>query len=82
VASWTSWRPKGHDGLETRPSKTGDLFDFILVQIKGGAARKSNGSEIARLRAVAQRYGAKEFVLFSWKRERECKFETLTRGND
>ncbi len=62
--------------------KSGDLFDFILVQMKGGSARKPNASEIARLRAVAKRYRAKEIVLFSWKRERECKFETLSRGND
>jgi len=62
--------------------KSGDLFDFILVQMKGGAARKPNPSEIARLRAVAKRYRAKEIVLFSWKRERECKFETLGRGNN
>lgn len=62
--------------------KSGDLFDFILVQMKGGSALKPNPSEIARLRAVAKRYRAKEIVLFSWKRERECKFETLARGND
>jgi hypothetical protein len=35
--------------------KSGDLFDFIFVQMKGGAARNPNGSEIARLRAVAKR---------------------------
>ena len=62
--------------------KSGDLFDFILVQMKGGSARKPNASEIARLRAVAKRYRAKEIVLFSWKRARECKFETLGRGDD
>jgi len=62
--------------------KSGDFFDFILVQMKGGKARKPNATEIARLRAVAKRYRAKEIVLFSWKRERECKFETLGRGND
>ena len=62
--------------------KSGDLFDFILVQMKGGSARKPSASEIARLRAVAKRYRAKKIVLFSWKRQRECKFETLGRAND
>jgi hypothetical protein len=62
--------------------KSGDLFEFILVQMKGGSARKPNASEIARLRAVARRYRAKEIVLFSWEKERECKFETLVRGNN
>jgi hypothetical protein len=61
--------------------KSGDLFDFILVQMKGGGARKPSAAEIARLRAVAKRYKAKEIVLFSWKKERECKFETLGRDD-
>src|SRR5438477_11278787 len=39
--------------------KSGDLFDIILVQMKGGAARKPNGPEIQRLAAVAKRYRAK-----------------------
>ena len=62
--------------------KSGDLFDFVLVQMKGGSARKPNASEIARLRAVAKRYRAKKIVLFSWKRGTGCKFETLARGNE
>ena len=62
--------------------KSGDLFDFILVQMKGGSARKPSASEIARLRAVSRRYRAKKIVLFSWKRQRECKFETLSRADD
>jgi hypothetical protein len=62
--------------------KSGDLFDFILVQMKGGSVRKPNLTEIARLRAVAKRYGAKAIVLFSWKRARECKFETLGRSDE
>jgi hypothetical protein len=61
--------------------KSGDLFDFILVQMKGGSARRPNAAEIARLRAVARRYRAKEIVLFSWKKDRECSFETLGRGD-
>jgi hypothetical protein len=62
--------------------KSGDLFDFVLLQMKGGSARKPNGSEIARLRAVAKRYRAKKIVLFSWKRGAGCKFETLARGSE
>jgi hypothetical protein len=62
--------------------KSGDLFDFILVQMKGGSARRPKDAEIARLRTVARRYRAKQIVLFSWKRERKCQFQTLGRGND
>ncbi len=61
--------------------KSGDLFEFVLVQMKGGSARKPSASDLDRLRAVAKRYRAKEIVLFSWKRGHECKFETLGRGN-
>jgi hypothetical protein len=44
--------------------KSGDLFDFVLVQMKGGGARMPRPSEIRRLRAVRARYGAKAIVLF------------------
>ena len=37
------------------PLKRGDLFDIVLVQIKGGAARPPNLSERKRLRIVANR---------------------------
>lgn len=61
--------------------KSGDLFDIVLVQMKGGCARPPNGAQKQRLRVVARRYRAKEIVLFAWKREESCKFYRLTAAN-
>jgi hypothetical protein len=61
--------------------KSGDLFDIVLVQMKGGSARMPSSLEIDRLRAVAKRYRAKDIVLFAWKRDEHCKWHRLTRGN-
>jgi hypothetical protein len=59
--------------------KSGDLFDIVLVQMKGGSARMPSAIEIRRLMAVAKRYRAKEIVLFAWKRAESCDFYKLTR---
>src|SRR5438876_10053614 len=56
--------------------RSGDLFDIILIQMKGGSARTPNAVEIQRLIAVARRYHAKEIVLFAWKRGEGCHFFT------
>jgi hypothetical protein len=58
--------------------KSGDLFEIILVQMKGGSARRPNAADRARLKAVAKRYRAKEVVLFEWKRGKGCTFSRLT----
>lgn len=55
----------------------GDLFEIILVQMKGGSARLPSPKDIQRLKAVAERYHAKEIVLFGWKRGEGCKFLVL-----
>ena len=60
--------------------KSGDLFELILVQMKGGSARKPNAAEIRRLQAVKGRYGAKDIVLFSWIKGKSCEFFKLSRG--
>src|SRR5678815_4855564 len=57
--------------------KSGDLFDIVLVQMKGGFARKPSEDEIDRLRVVAKRYDAKAIVLFQWKRGKGCTFKKL-----
>lgn len=60
--------------------RSGDLFEIILVQMKGGSARRPSSTEIQRLRAVARRYGAKGIVLFAWKKGEGCEFSKLGRG--
>jgi hypothetical protein len=59
--------------------KSGDLFDIILIQMKGGCARRPSASEIQRLMAVKKRYRTKGIVLFAWKRGEGCAFYKLTR---
>src|ERR671910_2885745 len=46
--------------------KRGDLFEIILIQIKGGGARWPNAEDIRRLRAVANFYRARDVVLAAW----------------
>jgi hypothetical protein len=60
--------------------KSGDLFEIILVQMKGGSARKPTVLEIRRLQTVKSRYKAKDVILFSWKRRKGCEFSRLHRG--
>ncbi len=60
--------------------KSGDLFEFILVQMKGGRARRPSHEEIQRLRLVARRYGARAIVLYAWKRQERSDFFALKRG--
>jgi hypothetical protein len=58
--------------------ESGDLFDIVLVQMKGGFARMPSDADVRRLVSVAQRYRAKNIVLFAWKRAQRCQFYRLT----
>ena len=58
--------------------KRGDLFDLILIQMKGGSARAPSMVEKRRLQAVAEHYGAREVVLFQWKKGKSTTFYTLS----
>lgn len=60
--------------------KSGDLFDIILIQMKGGSAKSPTPADLVRLRAVARRYKASAIVLFEWKRGEGCTFKTLRAG--
>ena len=57
--------------------KMGDLFEIILVQMKGGSAPLPTDGDRARLRAVAKHYDAKKVVLFEWQRREGCTFSIL-----
>jgi len=63
-----------------RVFKSGDLFEIVLVQMKGGSARSPSAADIHRLRAVKQRYRAKAIVLFAWKKGVSSHFLKLGRG--
>jgi hypothetical protein len=60
--------------------KRGDLFDVVLVQIKGGSARGPTANDCLRLREVSRRYRAKAIVQFQWRKGRSATFFKLNRS--
>jgi hypothetical protein len=60
------------------PLKRGDLFEIILIQMKGGSARRPSLEERRRLRTVGRHYRVKEVVLFEWSRAKATTFSILT----
>ena len=63
-----------HSGL-----KRGDIFEIVLIQIKGGSACFPALDEIARLRRVGRRYKANAILLAQWRRGRQVEFYRLKR---
>ncbi len=61
--------------------KRGDLFEIILIQIKGGGARRPKLGDIRRLRAVAKQYGARDVVLAEWVKQSHLKFYKLGKNH-
>ncbi len=63
-------RPGRHSGSKRGVARTkpGDLFEIIVIQIKGGSAKWPTKSDIARLRKVARYYRARGVVLAEWKK--------------
>jgi hypothetical protein len=57
--------------------KRGDLFEIILIQVKGGGARRPNADDIRRLRAVAKRYNARDVILAEWVKASHQRFYRL-----
>lgn len=63
--------------------KSLDLFDIILIQVKGGSAKKPNPMELNRLKIVSDFYHAREIVLFEWSKEKKVtKYSVLDDNND
>ena len=56
--------------------KPGDLFDIILIQVKGGNASWPSEEDIKRLRIVSRYYYADKIVLSNWRNE-QLKFYLL-----
>lgn len=64
----------------TKTFHRGDLFEIILIQIKGGTAPLPTGMDLRRLRAVRRHYGARDVLLASWRRGRQPTFFSLAPG--
>lgn len=60
--------------------KRGDLFDIVLVQVKGGSAKAPTLEDRRRLREVAKHYRARQVVYFCWKKEKIAEFSVLQRN--
>jgi hypothetical protein len=60
--------------------KRGDLFDIVLIQIKGGSARGPTQGDCRRLREVKRLYRAKDVVQFQWRKGESSKFFVLGRN--
>jgi hypothetical protein len=48
--------------------KRGDLFEIVLIQTKGGSARRPTPDDLARLKRVARHHKAKAVILAEWRR--------------
>jgi hypothetical protein len=59
--------------------KRGDLFDIVVIQIKGGSARQPTHEDCIRLREVAKLYRAQSIVQFQWRKNISSIFYELDR---
>jgi hypothetical protein len=59
--------------------KRGDLFQVVLIQVKGGYAAKPTEEDGKRLRIVAKRHGACAVLLATWKKGKAARFFSLRR---
>jgi len=59
------------------PLKRGDLFEVILIQVKGGTAAWPDDEDVQRLRIVAKKYHARSVLLAEWKRGHQPQFHRL-----
>jgi hypothetical protein len=60
--------------------KRGDLFDIVLIQIKGGSARGPTREDCLRLREVKRLYRSKAVVQFQWRKGESSTFFYLGRN--
>ena len=59
-----------------------DLFDIILIQVKGGSAKSPTAEDKARLRKVCAHYGAGKIVLFEWSKQKKVGWSVLGEGDE
>jgi hypothetical protein len=57
--------------------KRGDLFEVVLIQVKGGCAPFPTGEDIARLKQVSKYHRAKAIDLSEWKPKKRLQLYLL-----
>jgi hypothetical protein len=67
---------KDHRTEGSRVSR-GDRFDIVLIQIKGGTARRPTSKDVTRLRRIHRRYRAKATVWVQWKKGKSIVWHRL-----
>jgi hypothetical protein len=67
-------------GDPPRGTKRGDVFQIILIQVKGGYAAKPTAEDGKRLRIVARRHGACGVLLAAWKKGKAARFFALQKN--
>ena len=59
---------KNHHETPEAPLKKGDLFEVVLLQVKGGKSKWPTAKDRERLRLVKAQHQAKEILLSEWKK--------------
>jgi len=57
--------------------KRGDLFEIILIQVKGGSSRFPTDEDIDRLKNAAEHHRARTFTLAEWKKSEALQLYEL-----
>lgn len=57
--------------------KKGDLFEIVLIQVKGGCSPLPTEDDIARLKKVFKYHHAKAIVLSEWKPQKKLQLYLL-----
>jgi hypothetical protein len=57
--------------------KRGDLFEIVLIQVKGGSAARPSRDEIERMRIAGATYNAKAILLATWRKGKQANFFRL-----
>lgn len=60
--------------------KRGDLFEIILIQVKGGNAPFPKMKDVVRLKKVAKYHHAKAILLSEWKPRKKLQLYILKRN--
>lgn len=68
---------RNHSKTVKSPLKPGDLFEIILIQVKGGTAEDPTADDKIRLAKVKEFYQAKYIILASWKKGKLPIFKHL-----
>jgi hypothetical protein len=61
--------------------KRGDLFEIVLIQTKGGSARRPTPDDVARFRRVARYHRARAVILAEWRQGSRPYLSKFSRGD-